>query len=97
MPAKNMHPEDIKAAVRKTGVTLTELALLNGLSESLARAALRRPQPSGNRVIAEYLGRPLSDLWPEWFDADGNRLPSKSTKKHSRAARAGHCQKRRAA
>lgn len=97
MPAKNMHPEDIKAAVRKTGITLTELAIINGLSESLARAALRRPQPSGNRVIAAYLGRPLNSLWPEWFDADGNRLPSKTVRKHSRPATAGHCQKRRAA
>jgi Ner family transcriptional regulator len=97
MPAKNMHPEDIKAAVRKTGVTLTELALLHGLSESLTRAALRRPQPSGNQVIAAYLGRPLSELWPEWFDADGNRIPSKSAEKHSRGGRAGHGQKRRAA
>lgn len=97
MPAKNMHPEDVKAAVRKTGITLTELALNNGLSESLARAALRRPQPSGNRVIAAYLGRKLNELWPEWFDVNGHRLPSKTVRKHSRPERAGQGQKRKAA
>ena len=38
MPNKN--PEDIKAAVRKTGISLAELARQNGLNESTTCAAL---------------------------------------------------------
>lgn len=95
--ARNTHPEDVKAMVRKTGVTLAELARRHGLSTSAVRKSIHRATPSGNRVIAAYLGRPLCSLWPEWFDADGNRLPSKTVRKHSRPATAGNCQKRKAA
>lgn len=70
----NQHPENIKAAVRKTGVSLAELARRHGLNESTTRAALRRPQPSGNRAIAKHLKKPLHKLWPEWFDKQGNRI-----------------------
>ena len=75
MPNKN--PEDIKAAVRKTGISLAELARQNGLDESTTRAALRRPQPSGNAAIAERLGKSLHEIWPEWFDETGNRISSR--------------------
>lgn len=70
----NQHPEDVKAAVRKTGISLAELARQNGLDVSTTRAALRRPQPSGNRVIAKRLGKKLHQIWPEWFDEAGNRI-----------------------
>jgi len=93
---RNTHPEDVKAMVRKTGVTLAELARRHGLSTSATRKALYRPTPSGNRVIAHYLGIPLAELWPEWFDAAGARVPSNG-KKNSRRATPNHCQKRRAA
>lgn len=95
--ARNTHPEDVKAMVRKTGVTLAELARRNGLSTSAVRKSIHRATPSGNRVIAAYLGRKLNELWPEWFDGNGDRLPSKTVRKHSRPERAGQGQKRKAA
>jgi Ner family transcriptional regulator len=91
---ENKHPEDIKAAVRKTGVSLAELARNHGLDESTTRAALRRPQPSGNRAIAEHLNKPLHELWPEWFDAADNRI---SCLKDSRPSIRGASQKEKAA
>ena len=72
------HKEDIKAAVRKRGVTLTQLALSAGLAESTCRNALIRPTPSGNRAIAAFLGLPLHELWPQWFGPDGSRLTARS-------------------
>lgn len=72
--ARNMHPEDIKAAVRKTGITLAELARRNGLSTSTTRKALRHPQPAGARVIAAYLGLSVHAIWPEWFAPNGTRI-----------------------
>lgn len=88
---RNEHPENVKAAVRRTGISLAELARRKGLSTSTTRKALRRPTPSGNRAIAEHLGKSLHQLWPEWFDADGNRI---SSVKDSRPRRGGASQKR---
>lgn len=65
----------IIAEVHRRGSTLVDLALENSLSESACRVALDRPVPSANRAIAEFLGVPLHELWPAWFDAEGNRRP----------------------
>lgn len=73
-PTTNRHPEDVKADVRKTGLSLAELATHNGLAVSTLQAAIHRPQPSGNRAIARHLGKSLHEIWPEWFDGDGNRI-----------------------
>lgn len=90
-----VHPEDIKAAVRKTGITLTALSLAHGLAECTCRASLTRPLPAGNRAIAEHLGRRLSDLWPQWYGADGSRrFTSRSTANDTKRYRGGHRQKR---
>ena len=74
MDRKNMHPEDIKCAIRKTGITVSSLGPLNGLADSSIRQALIRPNPSANRVIADYLGKSPHEIWPEWFAPDGTRL-----------------------
>lgn len=94
---RGMHPEDIKAAIRKTGITLTELSLRNGLGESTVRQAiLFQSCPAGERVIIEYLGIPPHEIWPERYDRQGNRTIGRSACNSRRARRAGHCQKRRA-
>lgn len=93
---RNLHPEDIKAMVRKTGVSIAELARRHRLSSSAGRKCLYRPIPAGNRMIADYLGQPLHKLWPEWFDAYGNRRSPKRTDP-SKGAAPEHCQKRSAA
>ncbi|WP_119167077.1 helix-turn-helix domain-containing protein [Algihabitans albus] len=72
------HPEDIKAAVRKRGTTLTRLALDNGLYESACRVALNRPSLAGERAIAAFLGVSAQSLWPSRYQRDG-------TPKHPRA------------
>ena len=73
LPVFSLHPEDIKAAVRKRGKTLTQLAQDSGLWESACRLALIRPSPPGNRAIAAFLGCTVHDLWPQWFNPDGTR------------------------
>lgn len=93
---KNKHPEDVKAAVRKKGTTLAALARKNDLSDSTTRASLYRPQPSGNAVVAKFLGKSLHEIWPEWFDDQGNRIPN-SFKKDSSGDPVGHGQKSEAA
>lgn len=71
---KDWHPEDIKAAVRKTGTNLGQLALQNGLSESACRKSLRVPAPRSDRAISDLLNVPLNELWPSRYDAQGRRV-----------------------
>lgn len=78
-PVRNQHPEDIKAAVRKRGTTLTKVSEDAGLGKSTCRVALQKPIPAGNKAIASFLGKPINVLWPEWYDAEGARLPQKAS------------------
>lgn len=89
------HKEDIKAAIRKRGETLQSLTRKNRLGYSSLTTCLDRPLPRANRVIAEFLGLPLSHLWPRWFDQFGKRIPSHSVSKHSAKRRARHSKKSR--
>lgn len=73
---RNLCKEDIKAMVWKRGVTLRELSLRAGLNIHAASEALRKPFPAANIAIAEFLGKSLSDLWPNWYDQHGNRITS---------------------
>ena len=89
----NQHPEDVKAAIRKTGVTLVALGARMGVPGCTIRKSLYVPCPKGNRVIAAYLGRRLHELWPEWYDETGIRISARSAGKHSSARPGGHGQK----
>jgi Ner family transcriptional regulator len=71
---ENRHPELIKAAIRMRGMTLSKLATDNGLHESAVRAALIRPQPEADKVISEFLGVSLHQLWPTRYDEEGHRI-----------------------
>ena len=67
------HPEDIKAAIRKKGVSLTELSLLNGLPDHACRTALYRPYFEAELAIAEFLTLSPRQIWPSRFDTEGTR------------------------
>ncbi len=78
MVNKNRHPEDIKAAIRKSGATLTSIAKAAGLSDSATRLALRQPVPRANSAIARHLRESVGTLWPEWFeDSSDNKATRK--------------------
>ncbi len=68
------HQEDIKAAIRKTGITLKQLALSNDLSESACRMAiLYNFVPSGEVAIAKHLKISPHELWPQRYHPNGTR------------------------
>lgn len=81
-----MHPEDIKASVRKKGTTLTALATTNGLSPSACRKALKVPCPRADVLIARCIGKPLHVIWPARYDRKGNRRFTKVNNSRSQAA-----------
>jgi Ner family transcriptional regulator len=86
---EDWHPEDIKAAVRKTGVGLTELALREGLGESACRTALRRATPRADKAISDQIGVPLHEIWPSRYDEQGHRLSRSHERDQSNGNREG--------
>jgi len=94
---RGWHKEDIRAEIRKTGVTLTELALNNGMEQSAVRVALCRPHFAAEQLIAKHLGRKPQDLWPDRYEADGTPKHPRSRRKYSGQPPAGHRQNRKAA
>lgn len=73
------HRADIMAAVRKRGSNLAEIARADGLKRQSMYWAFIRPHLRANRAIAEFLGMPLNELWPQWFDADGKLISREAT------------------
>lgn len=65
------HPEDIKAAIRKRGMTLHALSRQAGCEASAARKALLRPSPRLQAVIGRLLGVHPMVIWPSRYDETG--------------------------
>ena len=67
--SQDWHPEDIKAAIRKRGMTTSQLSRSNGLAESTLRNVFRHHWPKGEKSIAEFLGLTPRDIWPSRYEA----------------------------
>lgn len=87
---KGLHPEDIKAAIRKKGVSLKEISIAWGFSESAVRMALKRPMPSVEPRIANFIGMSLHEIWPTRYDADNFRIFSRRGRKSKTSTAARH-------
>ena len=87
----------IKAEIRRRGKTLTALAKDNGYSPSFLRASFIKPSTNVNRVIAQFVQVPLQELWPDWFDADGELIPARYRRKLSRQRAGDNTQGKHAA
>lgn len=92
------HPAEVVAALRMKGYSLRQLAKLNGYgNHNSMTAALRRPYPLAEAIIAEALGISAPEIWPTRYGPDGkpNRgpagqralLPSNAKPSSLRAAR----------
>ncbi|QOD81396.1 helix-turn-helix domain-containing protein [Chromobacterium haemolyticum] len=79
------HKEDIKAAIRKAGSTMNALARDRNLPLSTIRNALIRPVLSGEVAIAEFLGIPAHELWPERWTPEGRRIRPRYAHKYIEA------------
>lgn len=80
------HRADIIAAVRKRGSSLAQLGRDHGLGDSTLRASLHAPRTPSNRIIADFLGVSLHDIWPAWFDEGDRLIGRKAARAHRRAA-----------
>lgn len=65
---KDWHKEDIKAALRKNGTNMNDLARKNGYRDfSAIRQALQHAYPKAERIIAAALGIPPETIWPSRY------------------------------
>ena len=70
----DMDREDIKAAIRKTGITMNELSRQHHYCVAAVRMVLRRPWPAIEAIVAAHLDRTPQSIWPSRYDSDGNPL-----------------------
>ena len=62
---KDMHHQDIMAAIRKKGTSLAELARHHGYKNPRTlNSVFRAPYPKAERIIAEFLGVKPEEIWP---------------------------------
>lgn len=62
-----MHPEEIKAALRIKGITLTALGEQAGVSRSLVTHVIHGHTRSAKVMgrIAQIIGKPVKSIWKE--------------------------------
>lgn len=90
---KRWHREDIKAEVRKRSSTLRAVSMAAGYSANTCTVALIKPMPGPQKAISDFIGEPLHVLWPKWYNANGERIASQSTRKASPKPAAPQCKK----
>ncbi|WP_029004809.1 helix-turn-helix domain-containing protein [Azorhizobium doebereinerae] len=83
---RDWHPEDIKAAIRKKGLTLSAVSRGAGLIDDACRHACSRPHYFGELAIAAALNIPARQIWPSRFDAKGGRKHQHRTRRKPNAA-----------
>lgn len=69
------HPEDIKAAIRKRGSTLAELARAEGISKQVLSMVLQgRASARDEKAIAKFLSLKPATIWPSRYLPNGERI-----------------------
>jgi Ner family transcriptional regulator len=70
------HPEDVKAEIRKTGVSMAQLSIGAGYCSAAVARCLGRPWPKVEALVAKHLKREPWDIWPSRYDAQHQPLTS---------------------
>jgi Ner family transcriptional regulator len=66
--ARDWHPADVLAALKKRGNTLSGLSVAHGYHPTAAGKALKKPWPAMETIIAHALGLAPSIIWPSRYD-----------------------------
>lgn len=66
------HRADVVASLRKAGWSLRRLSIHHGYSGGLLKAALARPYPKAERIIAQAIGIEPQRIWPSRYHPDGS-------------------------
>lgn len=94
----DMHPEDIKAAIRKRGSNLSALAFAADMNkQTLSLALTARVSAKAEQVIANFIERPAAEIWPSRYGADGKRTSMRRSKEEMELEAARKAARRAAA
>lgn len=68
-----MHPEDIRAEIRKRFGSMAALGRSLGVSKTAVPNTINQPGYSAKmeRRLAEVLGKPAAEIWPNRYHGDG--------------------------
>ncbi|MEN5083717.1 helix-turn-helix domain-containing protein [Bosea sp. TWI1241] len=80
------HPADIVAAVHKRGTHLKTLAQEHGFNDYTMSKALRLCFPACHDVLAAFIGAPRQEIWPQFYDVEGNRLSAREQRRRQKIA-----------
>lgn len=69
------HQQDIIAAIRKNGSSISRLSIEQGFHRGTLHGALYKRSPGLNAIIADFIGVSRHELWPHWFGPDDQPLP----------------------
>jgi Ner family transcriptional regulator len=61
----------VKYQLELAGYSLSSLARELGVSRHAPKLALDRPYPKMERAIAEKIGAPPQEIWPDRYNTDG--------------------------
>jgi len=92
MAARDWHAEDIKAAIRKTGITMADLAKKHGYARTVMSMVLRDPWPAVERIIASHIKVKPEVIWPSRYNPDGSPRSPASNQQDSRRRSRRHRQ-----
>jgi Ner family transcriptional regulator len=61
------HPADMQAALKMRDLSLAGLSMANGYLATAAGKALKRPWPAMEVLIADAIGVPPHEIWPNRY------------------------------
>lgn len=71
------HPADIGCALKKCGWSMRRLSVHKGKSPAAVEIALRKPYPWAEQVIADAIGVPPDEIWPERYAARAEKAAAR--------------------
>lgn len=75
------HNAYIVAALHAGGTTLRKLSVEQGYSTGTLKAVLHTPWPKGEKIVADRIGVPPQELWPDRYDEHGKPLSGHGQRK----------------
>jgi lambda repressor-like predicted transcriptional regulator len=72
--ASNWTKQAIIFALRERGTNAAELAKRAEMSRFTIYGGMERPSPKVHDLISEALGIPRQKIWPQFYDAKGERV-----------------------
>lgn len=67
-------PKRILCEIHERGMTLEKLATRNERNPNSFRLVWKRPNAINERIIAEFIGVPVEQLWPDRYPKDAARI-----------------------